>query len=155
QGATFHVQGNTSQVTPAGTTASTLAVMSATGNYGGTTTLTATLTTGGRQPLDHQTVTLSVNGNVGGSSPTNSDGGATLQNVSLAGFNAGTYTGLVGAHFYGDATYAASSAAADLTVNAVGTTASTLTVASAAGTYGSTTTLTATLTAGGQGLVNQ
>ena len=77
------------------------------GTFAGTATLSATLTTGG-SPLAGKTVefTLTSGGTATqvGSATTDANGVATLSGVSLAGFNAGTATGAVGASFAGDAT---------------------------------------------------
>jgi len=130
-----------------------LAVDPASGTYGGTTTLTATLTVGGA-PLSGQTVTFALNGQPfsGNTAVTDSSGVATLSNVSLAGINAGTYPIAIGASFAGDTNYLSSSGTGTLTVNQASTG---LAVDPASGTYGGTTTLTATLTAGGVGVANQ
>ena len=48
---------------------------------------------------------------------TNSSGVATLQNVSLAGINAGTYSNSIQASFAGDTNYLSSSGTGTLTVN--------------------------------------
>ena len=124
-----------------------LAVDPASGTYGGTTTLTATLTAGGA-PLSGETVTFALNGQPlsGNTAVTDSSGVATLSNVSLAGINAGTYPNAIGASFAGDTNYLSSSGTGTLTVNQASTG---LAVDPASGTYGGTTTLTATLTAGG------
>src|SRR5207253_3700290 len=80
--------------------ATTLAVAPAGGVYGTTTTLTATLTTGG-SPLAGKSVVFKLNGaNFGGNTATtDSNGVATITNVSLAGINAGTYTNYVTAKY--------------------------------------------------------
>ena len=83
-----------------------LAAVSGAGTYGGTATLTATLTAGGA-PLAGQVVsfTLTAGGSTTsvGTATTGSDGVATLRLVSLAGLPAGTAAGAVGAGFAGDA----------------------------------------------------
>jgi hypothetical protein len=110
--------GNTSKFSLAWqTTAATgLAVGTVESTYGGTTSLTATLTSGGN-PVSGKTVTFTLNGASVGTATTNSSGVATLSNVSLSGINAGTYAGGVGASFAGDSSYQSSSGTASLTVN--------------------------------------
>jgi hypothetical protein len=89
---------------------------SASGTYGGTTTLSATLTSGGN-PVSGATINFSLNGNQVGSASTNGSGTATLPGASLAGINAGSYPNGVQASFAGDTVYAASSGTAALTVS--------------------------------------
>ncbi|GLC23682.1 MBG domain-containing protein [Roseisolibacter agri] len=101
--------------------ATSVAVDAATGTYGGTTTLKATLTSGSPATgVNGKTITFRLNGNSVGSATTNVSGVATLTGVSLTGINAGSYaagtnTG-VAASFVGDASYTASSGGATLTV---------------------------------------
>ena len=130
-----------------------LAVAGASGTYGGTTTLTATLTAGG-VGVPGQTVTFTLNGQPfsGNTATTDGSGVATLSNVSLAGINASTYPNGIGASFAGDTNYAASSGTGALTVNQAATG---LTVAGVSGTYGGATTLTATLKRGRRPLSGQ
>ena len=99
----------------------TLTVSSASGTYGGTTALTATLNSGS-SPLGGKLITFTLNGNSVGSGVTNASGVATLANASLAGINAGSYLNGVGASFAADGSYAASSGSNSLTVNKVTTT---------------------------------
>ena len=98
------------------TVPTTLTTTSATGTYGGTVNLSATLTDG-VSPLSGQTVNFTLNGNGLGSGVTDGSGVATLLNASLAGINANTYPTGVGASFAGDATFIASNATNSLTVN--------------------------------------
>ena len=98
------------------TVPTTLAVNSATGTYGGTVNLSATLTDG-VSPLSGKTVAFSLNGNSVGSAVTDGSGIASLSNVSLGTINAGTYPTGVGASFAGDTTYLGSNATNSLTVN--------------------------------------
>jgi integrase len=93
----------------------TLGVDSASGTYGGTTTLTATLTTadGG---VAGKTVNFTLNGSPVGGATTDGSGVATLSNASLAGINAGSYPTGVGASFAGDLGYGASSGSNSLTI---------------------------------------
>jgi hypothetical protein len=100
---------------PAGPGSTSLGVAAASGSYGGPTNLSATLTSGGLG-VSGKMVSFSLNGNSAGSASTNSSGIATLANVSLAGINAGTYSGGVSASFAGDSTYAASSGSNTLTI---------------------------------------
>src|SRR5437667_3603700 len=93
-----------------------LAVTSATGTYGGTTDLSATLTSSG-SPLSGKAVSFTLNGTAKGSAKTDDNGVATLTGASLAGINAGTYSTGVGASFAADTTYDASSGSNSLTVN--------------------------------------
>ena len=90
----------------------TLTVGTATGVYGGTTTLTAHLaTTVGNTPISGQTINFFLNGNPAtpiGSAVTNINGDATLNNVDLSGINVGVYAGTfntsgVGASYAGTA----------------------------------------------------
>lgn len=94
-----------------------LNIAPATGTYGGTTTLTATLTSGG-SPLAGKPVTFKLNGaNFGGNTATtDANGVATIPGVSLAGLNAGSYPNYVSAKFASDSSYAGTSGANSLTV---------------------------------------
>jgi hypothetical protein len=85
--------------------------------YGGAIALTATLSSGGAG-VPNVLVTFSVGGTSAGTATTNANGVATLA-ASVVGVNAGTYSGGLTASFAGNVTYATTSAAADLTVNAV------------------------------------
>jgi hypothetical protein len=97
-----------------------LNVAPATGSYGGTTTLTATLTSAG-SPLSGKPVTFKLNGSnfPGNTAATDANGVATIQNVSLAGLNAGTYANYVSAKFASDSAYAGTSGSNSLTVEKV------------------------------------
>ena len=110
---------NTTFTTTVATTPTSLSVAAASGVYGGTTTLSATLTSGA-SPLAGRTVSFSLNGASVGSSTTNASGVASLSNVSLSGINAGFYPGGVGsgveANFGGAAPYASSTGNNSLTV---------------------------------------
>jgi hypothetical protein len=96
--------------------ATTLAPASASGAYGGTTTLSATLTSGGNG-VPGESVSFTVNSSSVGSATTNASGVATLQNVSLSGISAGSYPTGVAASFAGDSSYLASSGSSSLTVS--------------------------------------
>jgi len=94
-----------------------LAVNTATGTYGGTTNLSATLTTSGGAGVSGKTITFSLNGFSVGTANTNSNGIATLSIASLSGINVGTYPTGVSASFAGDAAYSTSKGANSLTIN--------------------------------------
>ena len=97
----------------------TLSAVSGSGTYGGTASLTATLTAGGSGLAGKSVVfTRKVGAIVTtvGSATTDADGVATLTGVSLAGFKAGTFVGVIGASFALDAADAASTGARGLTV---------------------------------------
>jgi MBG domain (YGX type)/Carboxypeptidase regulatory-like domain/Bacterial Ig-like domain (group 3) len=96
--------------------ATTLTADPATGTYGGTVNLSATLTDGSNG-LSGKTVAFTLNGASAGSGTTDANGVATVSNASLAGINGGSYPTGVGASFAGDAGYLGSSATAALTVN--------------------------------------
>ncbi len=118
------------QATPASAQASTtvppLAVtsissVSAAGTYGGTATLAAALSAGGAPSAGKTiTFTLTAGGSTTtvGTAVTNGSGIATLSSVSLAGINAGSYPGAIGAAFAADSTDTASSNSGTLTVTA-------------------------------------
>ena len=92
-----------------------LAVGTASGTYGGTTTLLATLTSGGTG-VSGKSIGFSLNGNAAGSASTNASGIATLSSVSLSGIPAGAYPAGVGASFAGDGSYATSSGTNSLSI---------------------------------------
>jgi hypothetical protein len=113
--------GNTQNIvlTYAGVAATTLGVSAASGTYGGTATLSATLTSGGAG-VSGKSIGFSLNGNSVGTATTDASGVATLNNVSLTGIAAGTYSppgSGVDASFAGDSSFGASSGTAGLTVN--------------------------------------
>jgi hypothetical protein len=93
-----------------------LSTTSASGIYGGTVNLSATLISGGN-PVVGKTITFTLNGNAAGSATTDASGIAALSNVSLGSISGGTYAGGVVASFAGDSIYAAASGSSDLTVN--------------------------------------
>jgi Flp pilus assembly pilin Flp len=93
-----------------------------TGTYGGTVTLTATLTRASDgSGVPNKTLSFMLNGIAvcgGASCPTtNGNGTATLNNVSLVGIHAGTYTTGILASFQGDANYGISTGTGTLIVN--------------------------------------
>jgi hypothetical protein len=101
-----------------GAPATTLIVGSASGTYGGTTSLSATLTqTSGGSAVSGKTVSFTLNGGSIGTGTTNSSGVATLASASLSGINAGVYATGVGASYAGDSSFAASAGNNSLTVN--------------------------------------
>ena len=100
----------------AGTSATSLAAGPASGTFGGTTTLSATLTSGG-SGVSGKSVAFTLNGSGVGSASTNGSGVATLSGVSLAGINAGSYPTGVGASFAGDGSFDPSSGSSSLTVS--------------------------------------
>ena len=86
--------------------ATTLTAQPASGTYGGTTTLSATLkNTSDNSLVSNKTISFTLNGVSAGSATTDASGIATLTNVSLAGINAATYATGVGASFAGDASF--------------------------------------------------
>lgn len=98
-------------------------VENASGNYGGSTTFTATLSANG-SGLSGQVITFKLNGAAicgengqPGCPQTATDGIATLENASLDGINAGTYNGGISAEFAGNATYNSATGNGNLTVN--------------------------------------
>jgi hypothetical protein len=105
---------------PAPALLTSLSAVSGSGTFGGTATLTSTLTVASL-PLSGETVTFTLNEGgaitIVGTATTNAAGVATLTGVSLTGLNAGTYSGALGVRFGGDSTYAGSSASGSLDVN--------------------------------------
>lgn len=93
---------------------SSLAVNAATGNYGGTTTLSATLTANG-SPIAGKNIRFTLNGHDAGSATTDGSGVATLKDVSLTGLSVASYP--ITASFAGDADYGASSGSSTLTID--------------------------------------
>jgi len=87
----------------------------ASGIYGGTVNLSATLISSG-SPVSGKTINFTLNGNPVGSATTDGNGVATKTNVSLSGIYPGFYPSGVGASFAGDSSYSASSGTASLTV---------------------------------------
>ena len=97
--------------------ATTLNVTPGTGTYGGTGTFKATLTSGG-QPAAGKTVLFRLNGVLfpNNTATTDAAGVATVENVSMAGLNAGTYNNAVTATFVSDAQLAGSNGTNNLIV---------------------------------------
>jgi uncharacterized repeat protein (TIGR03803 family) len=96
-------------------TTTQLVVTRATGVYGGTATLSATLTAAA-SPLSGRDVSFTVNGSPAGTATTDASGVATASDVRLVGLNPGTYPAAVTATFAGDEVYAPSTASTDLIV---------------------------------------
>jgi hypothetical protein len=92
-----------------------LTVAPASGTYGGTAVLTATLTSAGTG-VAGKTVSFTLNGSPAGSGATDGSGVATVAAASLAGIGAGTYPGGVAAAFAGDSDYTSTTGADTLTV---------------------------------------
>jgi hypothetical protein len=92
-----------------------LAVSDASGVYGGTTALTARLTSGGN-PVAGELVDFLVHGVDVGTAATNASGLATLKHASLGFIDVGGYPGGVTAGFAGGSGYGASDGSANLTV---------------------------------------
>jgi hypothetical protein len=105
----------------AGTSSTSLAVSPASGTFGGTASLSATLTSGGN-PVPNEQVAFTLNGTSVGSAQTNGSGVATIAGASLSGINAGSYPNGVGASFAGDTGFDPSSGSAALTVSPAGQT---------------------------------
>ena len=105
----------TANVTVTQLAITSLAVAPVSGTYGGSTTLSATLTipTG---PLAGKTVSFSLNGTSIGSAVTDATGLASVP-ASLVGIAAGSYPAGVTASFAGDATNKAASGSANFIVN--------------------------------------
>jgi len=124
---------------------STLASVLGSATFGGTATLSATLTssvTG--KGLANETVDFTLDGTMVGSGTTNSAGVATFTTTSPITDSAGSHAGAVVASFAGDSNYnAATNASGTLTVTPAGTTT---TAVSGSAPLGGTATLTATLT---------
>jgi hypothetical protein len=97
-------------------TPTSISSVSGSGVYNGTASLTATLTAGGTG-LSGKTVSFTLNNNSVGTAATDSNGVATLSNVSLSGINAGTYPNAVGANFAGDTSFSSSSGTGALSVS--------------------------------------
>ena len=96
-------------------TTSALLLADANGVYGGTVSFSATLTANGAS-VSGKLITFALNGTTVGTATTDTNGLATLNNVSLSGINAGIYPGAISAQFAGDATLAAITATSQLTI---------------------------------------
>lgn len=102
--------------TVTGLKATSLVVSPSKGTYGGAAAVSATLASAATV-LSGKTVNFSLNGTGVGSAVTNASGVASISAASLSGIAAATYNTGVSASFAADATYAASTGAASLTVN--------------------------------------
>jgi hypothetical protein len=126
-----------------------LSAVQASGSVGGAITLTATASSKLGSPIGDSIAFLLNEDGVAtpvGSATIGNFGVATLSGVSLAGFSAGTYPGVVEAAFAGDASHAASSASGNLTVAPLSVPQNPLnlaTIANQAVTPGGTVTVTA------------
>ena len=89
---------------------STLVVDPASGTYGGTTTVSATLTSSAGSPLGLQPIAFSVGGAYVGTATTGPDGIARLSGVPLAGLSAATYASGITASFAGSPSIAGAAA---------------------------------------------
>ncbi|MHB1319930.1 MAG: IPT/TIG domain-containing protein, partial [Anaerolineae bacterium] len=103
--------------------ATNLAVSPASGTYGGSVTLEATLTTGASMPVEGVTVSFTLDGVAACGTPstpacpsTDRAGVASLAGVELWTLEAGDYSAAVGASYAGGDTHLASTGTADLTV---------------------------------------
>jgi uncharacterized repeat protein (TIGR03803 family) len=106
--------GTVFRLTPvAGTAEAQLVVAGASGLFGGTTTLSATLTSSG-EPLPGETVTFAFDGRTVATAITDGSGLARATAVTLAGLHAGPAT--IQATFAGDATHSVAAGTAQLTV---------------------------------------
>jgi hypothetical protein len=121
---------------------SSLSDVSGTATFGGTATLTATLTSGTKgTPISGVTVAFSLDGAFAGLAVTSSSGVATLSGVPTSAA-VGTDTGGVLAYYAGSIQNKTSAASGDLTVSQ---SATSLSAVSGTATFGGTATLTATL----------
>src|SRR5580692_7092166 len=86
----------------AAATNTTLTVSPESATYGGTVTLTATLTSNpGGSPENGKTVFFNVGGNFVGSGTTNGSGVATLSGVDVSNVSVGTHTNDITASYLG------------------------------------------------------
>ncbi len=143
--------GNTNYTSSSGTgdltvaqgVATTVTAVSGSASFGGTATLTATLSSStGNAGLANETVSFMLDGASVGTAVTNSSGIATLTGVPTSD-PVGTDPNGVVATFAGDTTYSGSSGTGDLVVSQAATN---VTAVSGAAASGGTANLTATLT---------
>jgi hypothetical protein len=123
-------------------TATTLVVDTATGTFGGNTSLSATLMNNGT-PVANEPVAFKLNGTSVGSTLTNSNGVAALPSVSLNGIAAGSYPAGVGASFAGDTGFDPSTGSGTLTVSKAAQAITVSTHAPASAVFGSQFTVAA------------
>lgn len=93
-------------------TATSISDVSGSGTYGDKAMLTAKLS----PAVSGKSIEFKLNDSVVGSANTNSEGVATLNDVSLEGINVGTHTGAVKAGFAGDSSHTGSNETGPLTV---------------------------------------
>lgn len=93
----------------------TIPVAPASGPFGGTTSVSATLKAIG-VPLPGRTIAFTLNGNAIGSAITNASGVATITGVSLSGIAIGSHPAAIVASFAGDDAFPASTGAGALEV---------------------------------------
>ena len=96
--------------------ATTLLVAPATGIFGGTLDLSATLTSNSLG-VPGKTISFTLNGNNAGSGISDVSGLTTVSTVSLSGINAGVYPGGISAAFGGDSGFPPANNTATLTVS--------------------------------------
>ncbi len=145
---TFAASTGTGNLVVSAATTSVSAV-SATAPFGGSATLTATLTSGSPSiPVANQSVNFTLNGTSVGSATTNSSGVATLTNIPTSAA-VGTDTGAVVATFLGTTDYTTSSGTGNLVVSQAATA---LNSVSGTAPSGGPATLTATLISSVTGL---
>jgi hypothetical protein len=95
----------------------TLTVAPASGTFGGTAALSATLTRSSDGPIAGKTITFTLNGSPAGTATTNASGVASIAAASLGTINAGSYPTGVGASFTSDGSFASATGTAALTVS--------------------------------------
>ncbi|MFN2614306.1 MAG: hypothetical protein ABR552_05735, partial [Actinomycetota bacterium] len=114
-------------------TPTTLTSVSGSGAYGGTGSLTATLS----PPVSGKTISFSLDSRGAvGSATTDASGIAILAGVSMTGYDAGTWTNEVDASFAGDATYSGSTGTGNLVVGVLNQTITVTTAAPSSAIYG-------------------
>ncbi len=96
--------------------ATALLVAPATGSFGGTVNLNATLTSNSLG-VPGKSVSFTLNGNNVGNGISDASGLTTVSSISLSGINAGVYPGGIGAVFAGDSGFLPASNTATLTVS--------------------------------------
>src|SRR5207253_2896844 len=114
--ANFNGSASTTAAHTVNAPATVLTVASASGSFGGTAALSATLTSGGN-PVSGKSISFTLNGSSAGSATTDASGVASIAAASLGTINAGTYPTGVAANFVGDAGFTASGGTNSLTVN--------------------------------------
>lgn len=130
---TTNVMSNATQDFTAAIEPTALSVAPSTAIYGGSTSVSATLTDPGT-PLANGLVSFKIDGKLAGSHTSDNSGLAQLNNVSIAGINAASHPNDVLASYGGDDTFSPSTATGDL---AVARAPLTVTAADATRAYGS------------------